>query len=170
MTTYEEPGRSAPLPVGMLLLLAYMAFAIISGLLSLKTPILALGPFLITGQPAAGYAAVVIVAVSGAFYGILRRKAWAKPIIILWFLVEMAVSLANLLSFLLDPQGMTRRYAPLIHRTNPSVVIAVLVWSFCVTWGVGLAAILYVNRQTAFFHIGRGPDPGHAGDSSLGGR
>ena len=38
MTTHEEPGRSAPLPIGMLLLLAYMAFAIISGLLSLKGP------------------------------------------------------------------------------------------------------------------------------------
>ncbi len=170
MTTHEEPGRSAPLPIGMLLLLAYMAFAIISGLLSLKAPILALGPFLITGRPAAGYATVVIVAVSGAFYGILRRKPWARPIFILWFLVEMAVSLANLLSFLLDPHGMTRRYAPLIHQTNPSVMIAVLVWSLCVTWGVGIAAILYVNRQKAFFQIKRGRDPGHAGDSYPGGR
>jgi hypothetical protein len=164
MTTHEEPERSAPLPVGMLLLLAYMAFSIISGLMSLKAPILPLGPFLITGRPAAEYGAVVIVAVSGAFYGILRRKPWARPIIILWFLVEMANSLANLLAFLLDPQGMSRLYAPVIHQKNPSVVIAVLVWSLSVTWGVGLAAILYVNRQKAFFQIRKARDPSHAGD------
>ncbi len=170
MTTHEEPVRPEQIPIGMWLLLAYMAYAIISGLLSLKTPILALGPFLITGRPAAEYTAVVILAVGSAFYGILRRKPWARIIIIIWFLVEMAVSLVDLVSFLLDPQGMTRRYAPLIHKTNPSLVVAAFVWSLCVTWGVGVAAILYVNRQKAFFQIRKGRAPGHAGDSHPDGR
>jgi hypothetical protein len=164
------------------MLLAYIAYAIFKELAhftDLKNPAHAFGVFMITGLPATGYSIVVILGLSAAFYGLWTRQGWGRTVAAAWFLVGTAIPVLDLLSFLVDPQGMmpqTWTYAEHYFRSyaqynphlphlpsnymllvsmldDPGIMTAFLLWDLLLAWSINLTAILYLYRQKPFSRI-----------------
>jgi hypothetical protein len=174
--TQQQPGRAGKIPLGMLMLLGYIAYTVIAELIhlaDLNPPTRAFGALMITGLPAIGYSVGLIAALAGAFYGLLRRKVWAREIAIVWLIIGMAAPALNLAGFLLDPEGMAALVRGYVQQyfqdyarnmqmpLDPSSVVSLLIdkrvlllflgWDLLLQWTVGIMAIIYLNRQKTFF-------------------
>ncbi len=175
----DKRERRERLPLGMMVLLAYIAYTILkelTRLVDLKNPAHAFGVFTLTGLPATGYSIVVVLGLSAALYGLWTRRGWARTVAVAWFLVGMAIPVLDLLSFLVDPQGMmlqtwtyaehyfrsSAQYTPylpsnymlLVSRLDdPGIMMAFLLWDLLQAWSISLTAILYLYRQKTFSRI-----------------
>ena len=174
--TTEKPPRAGRIPLGILMLLGYLAYTVLTELIhltNLKTPAHSFGALRLTGLPAIGYSVALIAGLSAAFYGMVNRKVWAREIAIVWFIIAMAAPALDLAGFLLDPEGtmaLVRRsvqqylqdYAhtarlPLdpaalaASLTDKRIILLFLMWDVLVQWAVGVTAIIYLQRQRMFF-------------------
>jgi hypothetical protein len=165
--------RRRRFPLGMMALLAYIAYTIVkelTHLADLKNPAHAFGVFTLTGLPATGYSILVVLGLSVALYGLWTRREWARIVAVAWFLVGMAIPVLDLLVFLVDPQGMmpqtwtyaehyfwsSARYTPFLSSNfmflasmldDPGILMAFLLWDLMMAWSIGLTAILCLYRQ-----------------------
>ena len=175
----DKRERRERLPLGMMVLLAYIAYTIVkelTQLADLKNPAHAFGVFTFTGLPATGYSIVAVLGLSAVLYGLWERRRWARTAAVAWFLVGMAIPVLDLFSFLVDPQGMlpqtwtyadhymrsSAQYTPYLPSNymllismldDPGILMAFLLWDLLAAWTVSLTAILWLYRQKTFFRI-----------------
>lgn len=169
----DERGRRGRSPLGMMALLAYIAYTIVkelTHLVDLKNPAHAFGVFTFTGLPATGYSIVVVLGLSAVLYGLWTRRGWARTAAVAWFLVGMAIPVLDLVFFLVNPQDMlprtwtyaehyfwsSARYTPFLTSKymllaslldDPGILMAFLLWDVLMAWSIGLTAILCLYRQ-----------------------
>ena len=142
-------------PVGMIIILFLIGFGVLGTLFGLKKAMLQLGPFILSGIPAMMYSITVAVILGISFYGIIKRKIWARKFTIGWYLISLALVTINFISFLANKQKIVDFYKELSPATSQvfteSFVMASLLYTLIVGWILSLVIIFYLYRKRDFF-------------------
>jgi len=141
--------------VGMIIILFLIGFGALGTLFGLKKAMLQLGPFILSGIPAMMYSIIITGILGTSFYGIIKRKIWARKFTIGWYLISLALVTINFISFLANKQKIVDFYKELSPATSQifteSVVMASLLYTLILSWVLGLIIIFYLYRKRDFF-------------------
>lgn len=142
-------------PVGMIIILVLLGFGFVGTLSGFMKPMLQFGPFILIGAPAMLYFFIVLGVLGLSFYGILKRKIWARNLIIGWYILGFGIMVLNFLSFLADKQKIVTFYQQVSPANaalfTEQVVMSTLLFSLIGGGIVGLSIIFYVYRKRDFF-------------------
>ena len=150
--------KKSKFPVGMIIILCLIGFGIFTLLLStIKRPMLAIGLFTISGYSAIFYSFIIITILGLIFYGILKRKIWARKLIIIWYLLSIAIIWINYITFLANKEktiNFYKSYYPANANlfTEKYIMISSLM-SLISGSIIGLIIIIYIYRSKKFFKI-----------------
>jgi hypothetical protein len=150
----QQPQK-AKFPVGMTLILVLIGIGFVSSLASLRNPMTIIGPFFIEGIVAVLYILATTTILGLIFFGILKRKSWARPLLLIWQTYSILSITAMFLSFLANKEGFVefyRNYMPSSAEffTESTVMISLLP-GLVFSWIIGLVVIIYVYRKKSFF-------------------
>ena len=141
-------------PVGMIIILVLVGAGTLSSLSTLTRPGIALGPFIVKGAVATVFSIVIAGVLGLVFYGIVRRKYWARNLAIAVHAIQMLLALLGLLVFLPDKREFTEflqfwsRDATLLTETYVRAIwLSLLVCG----WIISLVIIVYLYRRREFF-------------------
>ncbi len=158
----------------MVVLLAFLGTYVVGELTALTDPVpFTLGPYTFSHTVTIGFAVAEVIALGCAFYGILKRRAWARTLAVAWLAAQMAVVLLNAGLGLSHPQEtlarheeFMRQYSARHHfaffghafdQTPPNSGAGMIGMRFALVGGVvmilipNLTAIVYLHRRRAFF-------------------
>ena len=89
------------------------------------------------------YLIIVVIVLIAAFYGILKRKIWARRLTIGWYTFVLGLSAFNFIVHFIE--GVWAWLSP-----NPWIGMIILLFATAVTWAIGLTVIFYLKRRQDF--------------------
>jgi Co/Zn/Cd efflux system component len=146
------------MPIGMILILVLVGWGVVSLLFSIfKGPLYQLGPVLLVG--AGGIVANLVTAIILAtiFYGILKKKGWARRLTIGWYIISIILSLINFVSFLGNKTMYNSYYQKSLSpekyslMTTYPIVVGSLLFVLVSEFIFGTIIIIYLARKKDFF-------------------
>jgi len=83
----QSPDLTVPdkFPVGMIFLCIYIGYSLIMKLWGMQVPMMLFGPFVLSKGVVICYGLISAVILSFSLFGVLRRKRWARPMLLGWF-------------------------------------------------------------------------------------
>lgn len=146
------------LPVGMMVVLFLFGWSLLMTLFDLvgnDTPsVLFISSAELLGRLMMKlYSVAAVVVLSVLFYGVLRRKIWARKTAIGWYIIVLGLSVFNIVNFLLSQWATLSSYKGGQNVEFASVVLGMigLLFITAVTWVIGLVIIFYLKRKQDFF-------------------
>jgi len=100
-------------PSGILLLLVYFAYGLVTALVILFQARRVIGTIPLGGAAAVAIQAVVIIITIAVLYGLIKKRPWVKIAAIAWVIVDAAVDGLNYLMFAIDRTAVLDAYREL---------------------------------------------------------
>ncbi len=152
-TIDQQPKKYFPL--GMIFILMYFAFAIVSSFIVFINPVLILGKFAITGISAILYQLISTTILVFCFIGIIKRKIWSKTLTIIAGIYYFCLGLFHFISFKLYPEEVLEIYNKNIPsvgvQDTESIINMTIIGGFFLSTIIYAIIIYYIVRQKQFF-------------------
>ena len=152
----KSPHKNDKFPFGMIIIIFLIGLSILSSLLGIKQTILIFGPFYIKGLPIIVYNLLVLFISVSIIYGIIKRKFWARILIIIWYLYSILHPILNFMFFNVNKEyylESLRKNIPeeMNYVLNENIVFLSQTTVMFVALTIGLAIIFYIRRKKEFF-------------------
>jgi len=154
----EEKQVKKSVPVGIILVLIYVALGFLGHLQSFQNPAIQLGPKVFMGVVGVLYNLIGVVALGFVFYGILKRKRWGKKLGIIWYVLVIVLGIVNVIFFIADPSIYDELYTSLVEEELVGFMTSFMRFFVPFTAGIGiilsLVIVIYLIKKQGYFENG----------------
>ena len=151
------PIKKQHFPVGMILILILVGWGAFGLLFSLfNVPVAQLGTVVLVGAGAVIVNMIIIIILATIFFGILKRRKWARILTIVYYIFSMVLVAVNALAFMANQTMYNSVYrqilAPqVLALMTPAVITASLISALAFGWVIGIIILVYIFRKKSFF-------------------
>lgn len=147
-TSYTQ--KKEKIPTGIIILLIYIGLSVLKDLWNLRTPIILIGPFVLSKTISISYRLFSIAILLTCFYGILKKANWARKLSLAWFGFGILFVLVHFVLSFLYKSELTNFYLGSSFSSEYSIMLSILARTTFVII-VNSVICWYVDGQKNFF-------------------
>lgn len=152
----DYPAVKNKLPAGMIILMVYMGYSLVTRSIAMGYPILLFGPFLVPQVLVVIYYLVSVVIIGFCLWGVYKRKMWGLKAIIYWYGFGMIYVFINTVVSLYFRYEFIDIYKQIFSGSGfkvsgTMIIISGLVIPLILVFAVNTLIIWYVNKKKDYF-------------------
>ena len=155
VTGAQSATTERKFPVGLILIIIYVGFGMVSALVALGHPVIIVAGVALTGLPVvlASFTAVAIHI--ALLVGLIRRKEWARVLGIVWFTYSLCINVVNSAVIIFNRQEVVSAYGQATSGFGQSLPADVMVLVIYVVTllicAINAAVIIYLVDRKRYF-------------------
>ena len=152
----DNPETKKKYPVGMIILMVYLGYSLIMRIISIGSPILLFGPFLLPHVLVVLYYSISVVIIGFCLWSVFKKKVWGRKLITFWYGFGIIYVLMHSIVSLYYKDEFLDIYKKIfgglnLQVSNTMLIISGLILPLAFVIIINAFIIWYVNKKKDYF-------------------